>query len=188
MILYSDIADRVAAGETDEQIATALAADFRTNEDIDIARLMGELLIPSGVYANIEGAKDTNAAAKQLYDLVNERRISTIRTASNAATAGNIRSGLDGLRAASLLGTNPDAIENAFYGIGSGLRFRNADGTKPVATDIANIKSAEAERVRLQKQRSDGEAAWQAWLDVHHAGGTDTAAWDAFAAAKPVVV
>src|SRR5690554_4618327 len=99
---YSDIAERVAAGETDEQIAAALAADWQTRHDIDIARLMGELLIPGGIYAKVEAAIATNPAARQLYDVVNERRIATIRTATNPMVAQNIRQGFDGLKAGGL--------------------------------------------------------------------------------------
>lgn len=194
---FSDISARVAAGETDETIAAALAADWRTATDISTADLIGLVLIPYGLLTEkSNGALDGpiavaadagDASAGKL--LATIRRVQTIRTASLPGVAVAMRDGFQGLAAAGLLDAVPGGaatVSAAMYALGGGLRFRNADGSELSAADVASVRAVETERVRRSEQRSAMEIAWQAALELYSAGSSDDDVWAAFAAAKPV--
>lgn len=171
MLTYADIAALHQAGQTADEIAAALADDYRTHSDINIARLAGELLIPTGLYSAIERLRDENAAASQLYDLMRERRIETIRTATSPETAANIRRGFDGLIAGGVLDGlpyTPEQIIGAFYALGGGLRF--ADVT---AAEVQAVIDKHARETRLNN-------AWLAAQSAHASGADDAAIVAAF--------
>lgn len=166
-LTYADISSLHQSGQTAEQIAGALANDWRTRSDIDIARLAGELLIPTGLYSAIESARETISAAAQLYDVVRERRIGYIRTASSPETAANIRAGLTGLIDGGLFdalppGVTAQDVESAFYGLGGGLRFRKAGGETYTASDVQAVIDAEVRRVRVHNAVLAAQSAYAA--------------------------